>query len=317
LQSSLAFPEVALAQRAGVGLKAEHYRHVVETLPDIGFFEVHAENYMGAGGPPHRYLSAVREHYPVSLHGVGLSIGADQPLDQSHLTRLKTLIDHYQPALFSEHLAWSSHAGTFLNDLLPVPYTADALTCVTDHIDEAQTALGQRILLENPSTYLAFADSTYSEVDFIAEVVRRTGCALLLDVNNVYVSSVNQGWDPFAYIDAFPLDHICEIHLAGHNREFDDDMRELLIDTHDRPVASAVWNLYAHVISQTGPLATLIEWDAAVPAWSVLKAEADRAEAVLGANRSYRKGSEVDRPMWRALSKSSGIESMLSGKGGV
>ena len=194
--------------RGGVGLKAEHYRTIVESQPDIGFFEVHAENYMGAGGPPHRYLSAIRERYPLSLHGVGLSIGADRPLDWDHLQRLKQLIGRYAPGLFSEHLAWSSHDTGFLNDLLPVPYTTETLTRISEHIDQVQEALGRQMLLENPSTYLAFAESTYSEIDFIAEVVRRTGCGMLLDVNNVYVASTNQQWDPIAYIDAYPLAHV-------------------------------------------------------------------------------------------------------------
>lgn len=268
--------------RAGVGLKAEHYHHIIETRPDIGFFEVHAENYMGDGGPPHRYLGAIRELYPLSLHGVGLSIGAARPLDRDHLRRLKSLVDRYAPALFSEHLAWSSHDAGFFNDLLPVPYTAETLTRVVAHIDEVQDTLGRQMLLENPSTYLAFAESTFSEIDFIAEVVRRTGCGLLLDVNNVYVSSTNQLWDPVAYIDAYPLAHVREIHLAGHAREADEDDRPLLIDTHDRPVDALVWDLYAHAIDRIGPVATLIEWDADVPAWPVLAAEAARAERLMG-----------------------------------
>ncbi|MEO9163465.1 MAG: DUF692 domain-containing protein, partial [Casimicrobiaceae bacterium] len=192
----------AIPPGAGVGLKAEHYRTIIDLEPDIGFFEVHAENYMGAGGPPHRYLEAIRERYPLSLHGVGLSIGADRPLEREHLRRLRGLIDRYRPALFSEHLAWSSHDSGFLNDLLPVPYTAETLARVCEHIDEVQTTLGRQMLLENPSTYLAFAESTWSEVDFIAEVVRRTGCGLLLDVNNVYVASTNHQRDATAYIDA-------------------------------------------------------------------------------------------------------------------
>lgn len=211
--------------RGGVGLKAEHYRTIVEQRPDIGFFEVHAENYMGAGGPPHRYLSAIRERYPLSLHGVGLSIGADRPLDQMHIERVKQLVRRYAPGLFSEHLAWSSHDSAFLNDLLPVPYTGEALARVVEHIEQVQNALGRQMLLENPSTYLTFADSTYSEIDFIAEVVRRTGCGLLLDVNNVYVASANQQWDPFTYIDAYPLAHVQEIHLAGHTSDADDKGR--------------------------------------------------------------------------------------------
>jgi len=271
--------------RGGVGLKAEHYRTIVETLPDVGFFEVHAENYMGAGGPPHRYLSAIRERYPLSLHGVGLSMGADRPLDEDHLQRLKRLIERYRPGLFSEHLAWSSHDSSFLNDLLPVPYTAETLTRVIEHIDQVQNALRRQMLLENPSTYLAFAESTYSEIDFIAEVVRRTGCGLLLDVNNVYVASTNQEWDPIAYIEAYPLAHVQEIHIAGYTREADDKGRPLLIDTHNRPVEEIVWSLYAHAVTLIGPVPTLIEWDADVPDWPTLKREADRAEAIMLATR--------------------------------
>jgi uncharacterized protein len=270
-----------MPRRAGVGLKAEHYRRIIDTQPDVGFFEVHAENYMGAGGPPHRYLSAVRDLYPLSLHGVGLSIGTDRPLDKDHLRRLKDLIARYTPALFSEHLAWSSHNLGFLNDLLPLPYTAQTLAGLTDHIDEVQEALGRQMLLENPSTYLAFAESTYSEIDFIAEIVRRTGCGLLLDINNVYVASTNQQWDPFAYIDSYMLAAVQEIHLAGHAQEADEKGRPLLIDTHDRPVEEIVWDLFGHAIRKIGPVPTLIEWDAEVPEWSMLKAEADRAESIL------------------------------------
>lgn len=273
--------ELDMPARAGVGLKAEHYRHIIETLPDIGFFEVHAENYMGAGGPPHRYLAAIRERYPLSLHGVGLSIGADRPLDKDHLRRLKTLIDRYKPSLFSEHLAWSTHDAGFLNDLLPVPYTAETLGRVADHIDEVQEALRRQMLLENPSTYLAFSESTYSEVDFIAEVVRRTGCGLLLDVNNVHVSCTNQLWNALDYVNSFPLAHVREIHLAGHATEADDDDRPLLIDTHDRRVDDLVWDLYSHVVSRAGPLPTLIEWDTDLPDWPVLAAEAARAELLM------------------------------------
>lgn len=256
---------------------------ILETRPDIGFFEVHAENYMGAGGPPHRYLSAIRESYLLSLHGVGLSIGADRPLDRAHLDRLKALIARYAPVLFSEHLAWSSHDAGFLNDLLPLPYTAQTLARVAEHVDEVQEALGRQMLLENPSTYLAFAESTYSEIDFIAEVARRTGCGLLLDVNNVHVAAINQQWDPRAYIDAYPLALVQEIHLAGHAPECDEADRPLLIDTHDRPVDAAVWDLFAHTIRRTGPLPVLIEWDADLPDWPTLKAEAARAEAVMAA----------------------------------
>nr|WP_236674218.1 DUF692 domain-containing protein [Paraburkholderia hospita] len=272
-----------LPTRTGVGLKAEHYRAVLESRPDIGFFEVHAENYMGAGGPPHRFLSAICESYPLSIHGVGLSIGADRPLDRDHLLRLKRLIARYQPALFSEHLAWSGHDCGFLNDLLPVPYTAQSLTCIVDHVDELQEVLGRQILLENPSTYLAFEESTYPETGFIAEVARRTGCGLLLDVNNVYLASINQQWDPLTYIDAYPLAAVQEIHLAGHAQEADERRRPLLIDTHDRHIARVVWDLFAYAIGKTGPMPTLIEWDANVPDWPTLAAEAELSDTIIKA----------------------------------
>jgi len=286
----VAFPSLSsedrIPARGGVGLKAEHYRTIIDTSPDIGFFEVHAENYMGAGGPPHRYLSAIRERYPLSLHGVGLSIGADRPLDKDHIERLRRLIQRYRPGLFSEHLAWSSHDVGFLNDLLPVPYTAETLKRVVEHIDQVQTALGCQMLLENPSTYIAFVESTYAETDFIAEVARRTGCGLLLDVNNVFVASTNQQWDPVAYIQGYPLAHVREIHLAGNAREVDEAARPLLIDTHDRPVEDAVWDLFALAVCLVGLVPTLIEWDTQVPAWSTLAPEAERAEMIMYAHQA-------------------------------
>ena len=271
--------------RAGVGLKAPHYRTILETQPDIGFFEVHAENYMGAGGPPHRYLTEIRTRYPLTLHGVGLSIGADRPLDRDHLRRLAELVVRYEPGLFSEHLAWSSHGGLFFNDLLPVPYTLQTLHRVCEHIDQAQEYLGRQMLLENPSTYVAFAESTYWEVDFIAQVARRTGCGLLLDVNNVYVACTNQHWEPARYIDQFPLSHVRQIHLAGYARDADERGRPLLIDSHDRQVDEIVWDLYARTIEKLGPTPTLIEWDQNLPEWAELQAEATRAEAVLSGQR--------------------------------
>jgi uncharacterized protein len=274
-----------LPTRAGLGLKPAHFRDILESGPDIGFFEVHAENYMVPGGPMHHYLERIRERYPLSLHGVGLSIGADGPLDKAHLDALAALIDRYKPHVFSEHLAWSSHGDVFLNDLLPLPYTANTLNRVCDHIDQVQTHLGCRMLLENPSTYLEFATSTLSEPDFISEVIRRTGCGLLLDVNNVYVSCVNHHRDPRAYIRALPLEQVRQIHLGGFDAQADANGDPLLIDSHGAPVAQDVWELYTDVLELTGPVATLIERDNDVPPFDVLLAEASIAESHLARTR--------------------------------
>ena len=268
---------------AGVGLKPEHFRPVLDTRPEIGFFEVHAENYMVDGGPFPHFLARIREHYPLSLHGVGLSIGAEAPLDESHLDRLAALIERYQPASFSEHLAWSSHGEVFLNDLLPVPYERRTLQRVCDHIDRVQARLGCRMLLENPSTYVEFAASTMDETQFLREVLRRTGCGLLLDVNNVHVSCVNHGRDALGYIDALPLDPVGQIHLAGFARDHDAAGAPLLIDSHGAPVDDAVWALYANVINRLGATPTLLERDNDVPALPVLLAEAHRAEQIMSA----------------------------------
>jgi uncharacterized protein (UPF0276 family) len=236
---------------------------------------------MGAGGLPHAQLCALRERYALSLHGVGLSIGAAQPLDRAHLRRLSTLNDLYQPEMFSEHLAWSSHGDVFLNDLLPLPYTHETLRRVSSHVDEVQQSLGRKMLLENPATYVVFAESYISETEFLREVVRRTGCGLLLDVNNVFVSATNHGYSPECYIDEFPIEAVFEIHLAGHAADAHEMGATLLIDTHDRPVADTVWGLYARVIARAGARPTLVEWENDVPAWSVLAAEAALAESVM------------------------------------
>lgn len=273
----------ALPQRAGLGLKPEHYETILANKPDIGFFEVHAENYMGAGGPPHRYLQAIAEQYPLSLHGVGLSIGAARDLDKDHLRRLRALIDRYNPQSFSEHLAWSTHDTGFLNDLLPLPYTPETLARVIAHVDETQQWIGRQLLLENPSTYLLFAESTIDEVDFLTEIAARTGCGLLLDVNNVMVSAVNHKLDPVAYIDRFPLHLVGEIHLAGYDETVDSAGDRLLIDAHGSAVRTDVVALYRHTLSRIGPLPTLIEWDNDVPDFPTLHAEAQRADAMLAA----------------------------------
>jgi len=270
-----------LPPRTGVGFKPEHFAAVSEAAQPIGFFEVHAENYMGAGGLPHAHLSKLREDYALSIHGVGLSIGSMHPLDTEHLLRLKVLCDRYEPESFSEHLAWSSHDTTFFNDLLPLPYTEETLSRICAHIDEVQTALGRQMLLENPATYLLFAESTIPETEFLREVARRSGCGLLLDVNNVFVASTNHGLDPQAYLCDFPFDRVGEIHLGGHTAAVDEAGATLLIDTHEKPVADPVWSLYADVVERTGAVATLIEWDSEIPEWPVLRREAELAQGVL------------------------------------
>ena len=270
-----------LPRRAGVGFKPEHFAAIDAVSQPIGFFEVHAENYMGAGGPPHAQLGKLRQDYALSIHGVGLSIGSMQPLDADHLARLKIVCDRYEPESFSEHLAWSSHDTTFLNDLLPLPYTEATLAQVCAHIDEVQTLLGRQMLLENPATYLLFEESTIEEVDFLSEVARRTGCGLLLDVNNVFVAATNHRLDPRDYLKRFPVQQVREIHLSGHSETTDDAGAPLLIDSHDTPVKDPVWELYEELITRTGPIASLVEWDNDVPQWSVLRAEAEAAGTIL------------------------------------
>ncbi len=270
-----------LPRRAGVGFKPEHFADINSAPQPIGFFEVHAENYMGAGGPPHAQLGKLREDYALSIHGVGLSIGSMQPLDRDHLARLKVLCDRYQPESFSEHLAWSTHDSLFLNDLLPLPYTEETLVRVVEHVDQVQDALKRQMLLENPATYLLFEESTIEETAFLAEIARRTGCGLLLDVNNVFVAAINHNLDPRDYIARFPLEAVREIHLSGHSETVDDLGATLLIDSHDTPVKDPVWALYETVIDRIGPVASLVEWDNDVPAWSVLREEAILAQRIL------------------------------------
>lgn len=270
-----------LPAQAGAGLKPQHVDHVLGERPPLGFFEVHAENYMVAGGPFPRHLERVRERHALSLHGVALGLGGEAPLDRTHLDRLAGLIARFQPAAFSEHLAWSSHGGSFLNDLLPLPYEERTLARVCVHVQQAQEHLGCRLLLENPSTYFEFESSTLAEAQFLSEVVGRTGCGLLLDLNNAHVSCVNRGADAWTLIEALPLDAVGEIHLAGFARDTDAAGAPLLIDDHGRAVDAAVWALYCRVLECTGPVATLIEWDNAVPAWPVLRDEALKAQRVL------------------------------------
>ncbi|WP_309663273.1 DUF692 domain-containing protein [Tabrizicola sp.] len=273
--------QLSLPPRPGVGYKPQHFADLLAAPAPVGWLEIHAENYMGEGGRPLAQLRHLAERFPISVHGVGLSIGGEGRLDADHLARLKHLCGWLNPASFSEHLAWSTHEGSFLNDLLPLPYTEATLSRVVAHIDEVQEVLGRRMLLENPSTYVAFAETTMAEVDFLSEIAQRSGCGLLLDVNNVYVSGTNQNYDPLGYVQAFPLQHVGEIHLGGHHVDADDNGNPLLIDSHGTEVVDPVWALYAQVIALGGPRPTLIEWDNDVPAWPVLAAEAARAAAVL------------------------------------
>jgi uncharacterized protein len=272
---------IKIPARGGIGLKGEHYKSILETKPDLGFFEIHAENYMGEGGLPHASLAAIRENYPLSLHGVGLSIGGAKPLGQEHLARLKALNDRYEPGLFSEHLAWSTHDVGYLSDLLPLPYTSETLARVCAHVDETQSYVGRQMLLENPSSYLTFDDSTMDEAEFISEIVKRTGCGLLLDINNVYISAHNIKISAQAYLAAYPLKHVQEIHLAGHTETKDDAGLSVIIDDHANPVVEGVWNLFASTIIQTGPLPVLIERDDNVPALQELVDEAHFANSIL------------------------------------
>jgi len=270
-----------LPNRPGIGYKPQHFNEIMQDATPVEWLEIHAENYMGDGGRPLAQLRALAEKFAFSVHGVGLSIGGEGSLDKDHLDRLKHLVDWLKPARFSEHLAWSTHESHFLNDLLPLPYTEKTLARVVSHIDQVQDSVGRQMLLENPSNYLAFAETTMPEYDFLAEIAQRTGCGLLFDVNNVFVSATNQKTDPISYIDAFPLKYVGEIHLGGHDVDEDDSGAPLLIDSHGAEVVDPVWALYDYTISKTGPLPSLIEWDTDVPDWPVLAAEADRAAKVL------------------------------------
>ncbi|MGA3302058.1 MAG: DUF692 domain-containing protein [Methylovirgula sp.] len=274
-----------LPRAVGVGFKPQHFAAILERPSSVGFFEVHAENYMGAGGPPHAMLEKIRRDYALSVHGVGLSIGGRDPIDAAHLARLKAVCERYQAALVSEHLAWSSHGLNFYNDLLPLPLTEETLACVVDHVDCVQAALNRKILIENPATYLLFGSSTIPETEFLAELSRRTGCGLLLDVNNIFVSATNHGFDPCAYLDAFAVDAVGEFHLAGHHVEESNGER-LLIDTHGEAIADAVFALYEKALQRIGPKPTLIERDNDVPAWEELASEVAAADALLSAAKA-------------------------------
>lgn len=274
-------PHLNATGLSGASFKLEHLPAIFADPNPGVFFEIHAENFMGAGGMPHAALSQIRQNHPVSLHGVAMNIGAPQDIDREHLQRFASLVERYQPCLVSEHLAWSTHNDIYFNDLLPLPYTDENLTRIVAHVGQVQDAIKRPMLLENPSSYLQFSDSTWAEAEFMHEIARRSGCGLLLDINNVFVSATNNQVSPYQYLADFPLHLVGEIHLAGHDAQADDEGDILLIDTHDREVSDPVWQLYEHVLGLTGPIPTLVEWDADVPEWSRLKSEAMAARSMM------------------------------------
>jgi len=265
---------------AGIGLRGPHMIELEETTPTVGWLEVHSENYFGDGGSPIHYLSKIREDYPISLHGVGLSLGSSDPLNREHLSRLQQLIDRVEPGLISEHLSWGSIDGVYFNDLLPLPYTEEALRHFSERVLQVQDNLRRNILVENPSSYLSYRHSVIPEAEFLTEICRRTGAGLLLDVNNVFVSAFNLNFDPLEYLASIPGDLVAEIHLAGHTEKvFPDGI--LLIDDHASSVSQAVWDLYANTLELIGDKPTLIEWDSELPSLVDLVGEAKTAQNYL------------------------------------
>lgn len=262
---------------AGIGLRSHHFRQILEEIPPVAWMETHPENYFGEGGVPLQFLEQIRSRYPLSFHGVGLSLGSSDPIDLAHLQKLKGLIDRFEPALISEHLSWSSVSGRFLNELLPIPYTPESLELVCSKIDQVQEFLKRPLLIENITSYLTWRISNLPEGAFMAEVARRTGCGILLDVNNVYVNAVNHHFDPLEYLKTIPAQAVSEIHLAGF-----DHFGRWLIDTHGQKPHQDVWELYRWVVDHVGPRPTLIEWDTNIPPLHVLVEESQRAQNILG-----------------------------------
>lgn len=277
-------PQAMAPGAVGVGLKPQHFRDVLESPHTIEWFEVHPENYMGDGGPPHFFLERVRARFPLSFHGVGLSLGTADGIDPIHLRRLKKLVDRYEPALVSDHLSWSVFGGVYVNDLLPLPLTEESLELMANHVHCVQGFLGRRILIENPSSYMAYRHSTIPEPAFLADLVERTGCGLLLDVNNIFVSAWNNGWNPKAYVDAIPAESVGEIHLAGHAIEKIDGCT-LRIDDHGSPVCAELWELCEYTLARLGPRPTLIEWDTNIPSFDVLIKEAAATKHLVAAHQ--------------------------------
>lgn len=273
--------EACDGHRTGVGLRLPHLAEVAARAPSAAWLEIHPENFLAN---PHakELLLTIAESHPISAHTVGLSIGSVEGVDRAHLARMRRFVNELDPVLVSGHLAWSTHRGVFLNDLLPLPYDDETLRIVTAHVREVQDALGRPYLIENPARYVGFGASTMTEVDFLAELAGRTGCRLLCDVSNVFLSAANMGYDPYSYIDAFPIDAVGELHLGGFTPEAEGPAPagEVLIDTHAGPIAEPVWDLYAHALRRFGPQATLIEWDNDLPTLAKLTAEASRADEV-------------------------------------
>ena len=278
--SNFSFSHQSIPATAGIGLRGEHYETICENKPRCGWFEVHTENYFGNGGIPHHYLHLIRQHYPISFHGVGLSLGSVDPINKLHLTRIKQLIAEYQPGLISEHLSWSSFNGIFTNDLLPFPLNRESFDHFKDHVNLTQDFLGSRILIENPSTYVQFTNDELAETTFLNDLAEQTGCGLLLDVNNVYVCATNHNFSASKYISEINPKYVQEIHLAGHTKnEFSDG--SILIDTHNALVDPNVWNLYKEAIQHIGEIPTLIEWDTDLPDFHILENEAATAQAIM------------------------------------
>jgi len=275
------FYQGPIPSAAGIGLRTAHYQHVLASKPPIAWFEVHSENYFAAGGKNRYYLEQIRRDYPFSFHGVGLSLGSSDELNRQHLQQLKKLIADFSPALVSEHLCWSAFAGQHLHDLLPLPYTPEAIEHFAIRVSQAQEFLGRQILIENVSTYLQFNHSTLTEAEFLVELVQRTGCGILLDINNLYVNSQNHQWDANAYLQTIPRGYVHEMHLAGFTEKQVDAGTTILIDTHSQPVTPAVWELYAQAVQRFGKVPTLIEWDKEIPEFQVLWEHAQQANRIM------------------------------------
>lgn len=275
-------PHANLPLKNGISLKAQHYQDILSTLPDVGWLEIHPENYMSDGGLDHKFLREISQHYPISMHGVGMSLGSANSVCEDHLQQLKRLVDTYQPAQVSEHIAWTQLDGTHLNDLLPLPYTNETLNILCDNIEKVQSTLGKTILVENPSTYIDFENQDYSEPDFLKAIAKRSGCGLLLDINNIFVSASNNAFDPYEYLNQIPADSIGEIHLAGHSVVPLTEYKEIRIDDHSREVSPQVWALYQHAIRfNNRAFPTLIEWDTNIPSLEILVKESKKAHKAM------------------------------------